>query len=220
MASQTLYECEQIFAAISNIDPLYFLISLVGQRRSYARVSLKRTAMAEATTPNLDNPSRIITDTNLDGKSVFSSELAETLPVVKNLDGALFRLGYVADKPLVSLAAGIDINTYATHLETPPRLLVPGGGAVIWYIDTPPNSTSPLHRTVSLDFVVQLEGELELMLDGGETRLLKPGDLTIQRATMHAWRNPSRNKWSRMLAVMSECKPVVVDGKELGPEFH
>ena len=40
-----------------------------------------------------------------------------------------------------------------------------------------------MHRTQSLDFGVVLEGEIELVLDSGETRLLKRGDVAVQRGT-------------------------------------
>ena len=46
-----------------------------------------------------------------------------------------------------------------------------------------------MHRTVSLDYGVVLEGEVELVLDSGETRLMKRGDVSVQRGTNHAWRN-------------------------------
>jgi len=51
--------------------------------------------------------------------------------------------------------------------------------------------------------------------DSGETRLMRPGDLTVQRATMHQWRNPSETKWSRMVAILSEIEPVVVGNQTL-----
>lgn len=51
-----------------------------------------------------------------------------------------------------------------------------------------PGLLSPMHRTVSLDYGVVLEGEVELVLDSGETRVLKRGDVAIQRGTCHAWR--------------------------------
>ena len=165
-----------------------------------------------STSPPPPDPRRYITDTNADGKAFFSTALSAPLPVVNDLGGALFRLGYVTGRPPVLLNDQADINAYANSLQNLPPLVPPGGGAVVWYIDTPPNTTSPLHRTVSLDIVIQLEGEIELTLDGGETRLMKPGDLTIQRSTLHAWRNPSSTKWTRMLAIMSESQPVVVGG--------
>jgi len=45
-----------------------------------------------------------------------------------------------------------------------------------------------IHRTRSLDYVIVLEGEIDLLLDDGEVRL-KAGDVVVQRATNHAWIN-------------------------------
>jgi len=70
-----------------------------------------------------------------------------------------------------------------------------------------------MHRTVSLDYGCVLEGEIEGILDSGETRLLKRGDVCIQRGTMHAWRNTSKDSWARMLFVLLPCKEIELEGK-------
>lgn len=46
-----------------------------------------------------------------------------------------------------------------------------------------------MHRTVSLDYGVLISGELECLLDSGETRSVHPGDVVVQRGTMHQWVN-------------------------------
>ncbi|KAE8162159.1 hypothetical protein BDV40DRAFT_265731 [Aspergillus tamarii] len=174
--------------------------------------------MAENTLPN---PKRYITDNDDEGNSFFSKTINESLPVVNDLGGALVRLGYTTNRPPVVLTNGTDLQRYETStLHEPPPLVTQGGGANVWYIDTPPGSESPLHRTVSLDFVIQVAGEIELTLSSGETRIIKPGDMTIQRSTLHKWRNPSKTQWSRMVGVMSECQPVVTrNGTTLSAEF-
>jgi len=73
-----------------------------------------------------------------------------------------------------------------------------------------------MHRTVSLDDGVVLEGEVELVRDGGETRVGRRG----QRGTMHAWRKRSETEWSRMLYVRVEGGDRVVEGRELGEELR
>lgn len=168
----------------------------------------------------LPNPNRYITTSNDDGTSIFTQTIPESLPVINNLNGALFRLGYTTNQPPVELTKNTDLHLYETSLQELPPLVPQGGGANVWYIDTPPESESPLHRTVSLDFVIQITGEIELTLSSGETRIVKPGDLTVQRSTLHKWRNPSKTKWSRMVGVMAECRPVVTgEGRTLGEEF-
>jgi quercetin dioxygenase-like cupin family protein len=157
----------------------------------------------------LPNPDRYITDNNDDGQSFFSTAAPVSVPVDVNLGGALQRLGYTTDRPPVKLTNDTDLLAYEVALKDPPPLVKPGGGANVWYIDIPPDSASPLHRTVSLDFVIMISGEVELTMSNNDTRTIKPGDMVIQRSTLHLWRNTSKTQWSRMAAVMTECQPVV-----------
>lgn len=60
-----------------------------------------------------------------------------------------------------------------------------------------------MHITKTLDYGIVLEGEIELVLDSGETKVLRRGDSCVQRGTMHAWRNVSEGgKWGRMVFVL------------------
>jgi uncharacterized cupin superfamily protein len=47
-----------------------------------------------------------------------------------------------------------------------------------------------MHRTVTLDYAIVLEGEVWAVMDDGET-LMRAGDVLIQRGTNHAWANRS-----------------------------
>lgn len=76
-----------------------------------------------------------------------------------------------------------------------------------------------MHRTVSLDYGIVLEGDIELVLDSGETRPMKRGDIAIQRGTNHAWRNMSSEKWGRMLYVLQPSQPLQVAGKMFGEDL-
>ena len=94
------------------------------------------------------------------------------------------------------------------------------GGTVLRMVDMPPGATSPMHRTVSLDYGVVLEGEVELILDNGKSRLMKRGDISIQRGTIHAWKNVSgEGIWARMLYILQECNPLRIDGQELKEDY-
>ncbi len=46
-----------------------------------------------------------------------------------------------------------------------------------------------MHKTETLDVIVLVKGTIDLLLDDGEAKSLKPGDVVIQRATNHAWIN-------------------------------
>jgi mannose-6-phosphate isomerase-like protein (cupin superfamily) len=47
-----------------------------------------------------------------------------------------------------------------------------------------------MHRTRSLDYVIVLSGEIDMLLDDSEVHL-KAGDVLVQQATNHAWVNRS-----------------------------
>ena len=76
-----------------------------------------------------------------------------------------------------------------------------------------------MHRTVSLDYGIVLEGEIELVLDSGEARRMAIGDVAIQRGTMHAWKNVG-STWARLVFVLQQCKPVTTaDGTVLKEDY-
>lgn len=86
-------------------------------------------------------------------------------------------------------------------------------GTVLRYADFAPNSKGFMHRTQSLDYGIVLEGTVTLDLDDGSSMTMTKGDVAIQRATMHAWNNPSSTEWARVLFVLQDCEPLVVNGK-------
>jgi Cupin domain len=48
-----------------------------------------------------------------------------------------------------------------------------------------------MHRTATVDYVIVLDGEIVLEMDGGDEVTLGQGDIVIQNVTRHAWRNRS-----------------------------
>ncbi|KLU91625.1 cupin domain-containing protein [Magnaporthiopsis poae ATCC 64411] len=93
--------------------------------------------------------------------------------------------------------------------------LVRASGTVLRFVDFAPGVSCMMHRTQSLDYGVVLEGEIESVLDSGEVTRMGRGDVMVQRATMHAWRNPSPTQWARMIFCLQDCKPLVVAGERL-----
>ena len=74
-----------------------------------------------------------------------------------------------------------------------PQLEPAVGGANFHFVTlppTPPDAPLGWHRTETVDMNVMLGGELVLVLDNEEVTV-HPGDVVIQRNTMHAWRNPT-----------------------------
>lgn len=61
-----------------------------------------------------------------------------------------------------------------------------------WRFDADGNEVKPLayHTTASIDYAIVVSGEIYAVLDTGE-RLMRAGDVLVQRGTAHAWSNRS-----------------------------
>lgn len=162
---------------------------------------------------------RYITTHDSNGKAIVSDQFEPELPLTTiPTRGAVFALQYSTTSFPAKLD-GSDLDTYSQHLKSGPGVAI-SQGTVLRTVDMEPGHISPMHRTISLDYGVVIEGEIELVLDSGETRLLKRGDACVQRATSHAWRNPSKTEWARVLFVLVGAEKPVVAGKELGEDLN
>lgn len=119
---------------------------------------------------------RFITTHRDDGKAVFSTQVSEDSTMKPLPDSMGFALSYTTQTFPVDMDDDKDITAYSKFLQNPPGLTLPGG-TVLRHVDFPPSNSPIMHRTVSLDYGVVLEGEVECILDSGETRLLKRGDV-------------------------------------------
>ena len=61
-------------------------------------------------------------------------------------------------------------------------------GSVLRIARYEPGVSERWHRTDSLDYGIVLAGDLWMQLDTGDVHL-KPGDVVIQRGTIHNWEN-------------------------------
>ena len=62
-----------------------------------------------------------------------------------------------------------------------------------------------MHKTGTLDVIILVKGEVDLLLDDGEAEALKPGDVVIQRATNHAWVNKGEET-ALLVAVLIDAR--------------
>ncbi|KAK5686663.1 hypothetical protein LTS10_002786 [Elasticomyces elasticus] len=169
---------------------------------------------------NLRTLARIITTHNPQGKSVISTHLPSQVPKTSVQDGAAYHASpYSTEQFPVDMNNDKDLDNYARYLTSSASGLVNPTGTVVHIAEFAPGFLSAMHRTVSLDLVVVLEGEIELVLDSGETKRLGPGDQCVQRGTMHAWRNCSGEVWARMICVVQPARELVVGGERLGEEM-
>jgi quercetin dioxygenase-like cupin family protein len=161
---------------------------------------------------------RYITTHDKDGKAIFSDRFNEESEMKPNDDGIAFALSYTTKGMPVSMNGDEDLDVYGRYLNNAPGLVL-SGGTVLRHVDIPPNTKCAMHRTVSLDYGCVLEGEVECLLDSGEKRMMKRGDVAIQRGTMHQWINHSTTEWTRMVFVLQESKPLEVAGTKFGEEL-
>ncbi|CAD6444545.1 25f166f7-2958-4c2e-902e-207f3879a38a-CDS [Sclerotinia trifoliorum] len=160
------------------------------------------TTPQRETLPNgLPNIQRLITTTNPNGKAILEPSISPT-PIwqpIQNNDMSFF-LAYTTHQFPISLSHATsssqnstsptptDIASYTNDLSNPPGLSI-STGTVVRFVDFKPDVSCPMHKTVSLDYGVVVEGVVELVLDSGETRVMHRGDVCVQRATSHLWRN-------------------------------
>mgnify|MGYP000085467258 CR=1 FL=1 len=92
----------------------------------------------------------------------------------------------------------------------------PRNGTRFTVIDFPPGNVPHMHRTETLDYVIVLEGEIEMDLDDSTVKL-KAGDILIQRGTNHAWANRSDRR-ARVAFVLIDAEPLGIGKPVTGME--
>ncbi|KAF4984075.1 hypothetical protein FZEAL_654 [Fusarium zealandicum] len=205
-----------VAAGLASI-PVYSVVAAEVIDRAAVVVEYSYLEARQAMAANqLPIPKRFTTTHNTDGKAIFDTSLNDEIPET-NTGGHRFFLGYATDEYPVDLECSKDIETYQYYAANQPGLVIPGG-TVLRFVDFPPGN-SAMHRTVSMDYGIVLEGEVNLALDSGESRQLKRGDVAIQRGTMHQWVNPSGHEWARMVFILQESKPVKVNGTTLKEDY-
>jgi quercetin dioxygenase-like cupin family protein len=149
---------------------------------------------------------RVVTGHDAQGRAIvtFDSLIA---PVTIPSGAASFAKLWTSNTSPVDNNSSIDEGRRETGLTCP-------GGTVLRIVDIGPGKQSPMHRTLSLDYGLVLEGCVDMELDNGKIVSLSAGDIIVQRGTIHAWINSSTN-WCRMAFVLIEAKalPYLEDDK-------
>lgn len=176
----------------------------------------------DGSSSNLKPLKRYITTHDENGKAVFyERKFEDIIPIVPpgNIERAGLHVHYHTQGFPVDLRDDKDLQRYFELSQNIP--LVNQGGSVCRIVDLGPGQSSPMHRTISLDYGVVLAGEVDLVLENwdGPTKRLNVGDVSIQRGTIHGWRNPSKDQWSRMLYVLLPSEKLRIKDTELDVEL-
>ncbi|KAL1873992.1 hypothetical protein VTK73DRAFT_643 [Phialemonium thermophilum] len=167
--------------------------------------------------PDLPGPVTYLTGHNKDGKAIVLQRRPAKWGRFDE-DRLGMAVAYTTKYP-ADLNDDADVAAHDARLAQGPMSLVAKGGTLIRFVDFAPNYECLMHRTQSLDYGIVIEGEIIAVFDSGEEVLMRPGDIMVQRVTMHAWRNPSPNNWARMIFCLQDCKPLIINGKVMGEDL-
>jgi quercetin dioxygenase-like cupin family protein len=118
--------------------------------------------------------------------------------------GVVSTLMWITDRNPADISVGENIEDMGARIVgTPP----PKNGTRFCVIDFPPGNRPHMHRTETIDYVIVIDGEIEMDMDDSTVKL-KAGDILIQRGTNHAWANRSGRP--------ARVAFVLVDGEPLG----
>ncbi|TVY48703.1 hypothetical protein LOCC1_G001413 [Lachnellula occidentalis] len=160
----------------------------------------------------LRDPTIHITTHNPSGRAIIHSSLPSPgipYPAQK----AVLNLLYTTSSIPADLNNEVDITTHTALAASGTMGFVNPNGTVCRIVDFAPGNIGMMHRTQSLDYAVVLEGNVLLELDDGSSTLIARGDVAIQRATIHAWKNASETEWARILFVLQDCMPIIAGGR-------
>lgn len=89
-----------------------------------------------------------------------------------------------------------------------------GGGTTFRINEFAPSCARFTHCSETMDYALQLSGELDCELDGGEVVHLTSGDVIVQRGTIHTWVN-NGSVPAVIAFILGDATPDKVNGKEI-----
>ncbi|CAK7216712.1 hypothetical protein SCUCBS95973_002899 [Sporothrix curviconia] len=121
----------------------------------------------------------VSTIVNDDNKGVFETDLDVT-PTTLDPKANIRRIYSAARVPVpnIKFNAADELHSIANKQ-----------GAEFVLTELQPGAISPMHATPSVDFGVILSGEVVLVLDSGEEKIMSAGDVYVQKSTSHRWEN-------------------------------
>lgn len=153
---------------------------------------------------------RIVTGHDRDGVAkVFVDDFASNTKQAGG--GAASTLIWSTDGTPADIPIGTDFEDMGARIvgtQPPPQ------GSRFAVIEFPPDAPSKMHRTESIDYVICLEGEIDMDMDDS-TVTMRAGDVMVQRGTNHAWVNRSAAR-ARVAFVLLDAKPLGI-GNPVNP---
>lgn len=156
---------------------------------------------------------RIVTGHDSNGKAVVASD--ERLTAVSRRIGANITgcEMWSTDRMPVDNSAEADAAQRAGFVKRY-NYVGSGQGTTFRITEWAPGHARFTHRTETVDYAILLSGEIDLELENGVVVHLKPGDVVVQRGTIHTWIN--RGSVPAVTAfILIDAKPAEVNGELL-----
>jgi mannose-6-phosphate isomerase-like protein (cupin superfamily) len=150
---------------------------------------------------------RIVTTEDAAGRSTLMSDGPGTNVV--ELNGSRIVRLWETDGLPVAIPVTTDLGAKAGNAYRPGFV-----GSSLYVADIPPGSdlaNIPLHKQESMDYIILLAGEIDLVLDGGKRVSMKPGDVLVQAGNNHSWINRGKVT-ARLLCVTQTGRRVASAG--------
>ncbi len=172
---------------------------------------------------------RIVSGHNAQGKSIFIIDDKVAVPA-----GRRSSTGTSVVELWQTDSTPADNSGAKDPTEHPFRLPPPANGSVFRVVEYPPDKDrfaamsaqdwssdaknqgyhrdagnarhAGFHKTDTIDYAIVVEGEIVALMDEGE-KVMKQGDVLIQRGTSHAWSNRT-DKPARVAFILIDAKPV------------
>ncbi len=117
--------------------------------------------------------------------------------------GAQSTLVWITEGAPAEMPVGETVEDMGARiLGTPP----PPNGTRFCVITFPPGNPGRMHRTETIDYVIVMEGEIDMDMDDSTVKL-KAGDVLVQRGTNHSWVNRGKEV-ARAAFVLVDAKPL------------
>ena len=161
---------------------------------------------------------RIVTGHDQHGKAIVASdERLSATPTAARPGISRLEL-WSADKMPIDNSEGAAAEAQKKGFVVRHNYVGSGQGTVVRITEFAPGSTPFMHRTETLDYAILLRGECDLELDDGNRVSLKPGDVVVQRGTMHAWVNTGGEPCV-FAFILIDADPVDSGGRKLTTHY-
>ena len=141
---------------------------------------------------------RVVTTHDAQGKAVVMVDALADNPTSRRA-GHQSQLIWMTDATPSDISLHEDMG--ARDMGRPP----PPGGTIFRVLELQPGVAAEMHRTDTVDYVIMLEGAIEMEMDDGFEVHLEAGDVLIQRGTYHSWTNRGTVP-CRLAAVLVDAK--------------